>query len=190
MGIASFCVCVCAEGRLMWNAGRASNDSAPPGCGSLGLSPWWGWRPSIAGRSPSPVCHGPSISSDDTNIAIIFLSLETSTEKSACYRLCTRSSVNFLESLCILGKPSCRRFWSGSLSSVVTSSTQTRTHSQGGSSCAMALPSLCSGSNHLLSNYSRFHLPFPYVCLTTGIRIYSCRIPLFHANNQQCEAVT
>lgn len=54
--------------------------------------------------------------------------------------------------------------------------------SQGGSNQQAFLktcPWLCSGSNHLLSNYRSCRLSFPYALFDNWHMVCSCRIPLF-----------
>lgn len=199
-----------AKRKLIWNAGHiriASNGSAPPWMRKPGAQPLWGgWTPCCS--FPCGL-QGPRLNVSQVLCAIVLSFLVTiqisplvcfpcklQQKSQHAYRLRTWSPGIFLEPH-HFGKVLSQKFliWltfsRGGLE--LGDIIHTNEYSWGGSSwlseaVSMALPCLLWHKSSFSSHMRFLYLLTLY--FTAGILVCSCRISLFHSNNQQCEAVT
>lgn len=197
---------LCAKRKLMGNAGpigRASDDSAPPwlrkpGAQTPDRSGWtpvcssstWAAEP-IAGCFPSPVCQGPSFLVT-IQISPLF-SFHCKLQQKSQHATDFVHGVQWTFLRCSALWESLFAEASDLVQSYVVTWTSHRPvltrwvqlaglfwRCAHGSALAQTIFSPITGDG--IS-------PFLTLCLTTGIMVCSCRIPLFHSNSQQFEAL-
>lgn len=157
--------------------------------------PMWAAGPAT-GCFPSPVCHGPFISGDNTNITISLLVLQTSTEKPACLQTPDMEPRDLSRASPLWESPFSEvsnlahflTWWLGPWGHHPHKRVLMRwIQAVLSEAVSVALPCLLWLKSSFSSDVRLIYLLTLY--FTAGI--FSMFLQnLFHSNNQQCEAVT